>query len=170
MDWRMRQALMKTVTVVFMQLKSSPSPGAAQPDTAGWRVHEDVVHENPTLRVVDKFAYLRSALTGPATAAIGRLPASYGCCEDARANVIARFANKDIIFKDHVEQLIDSLPIRSTADVLGLRHCYDNIETNIRGIRALKITKEPFTSDVYRENRYTGVLPAKRKGQQTLFP
>ncbi|XP_037515510.1 uncharacterized protein LOC119391936 [Rhipicephalus sanguineus] len=111
-----------------------------------WEQFQTVVHENPALTDVDKFAYLQSSLTGPAAAAIAGRSASSRRHQDARAILIARFAKEDIIVKDHAEHLVDSQPNRSTADVRGLHRLYDNIEANIRGLRALKITEESFST------------------------
>ncbi|XP_037515507.1 uncharacterized protein LOC119391933 [Rhipicephalus sanguineus] len=111
-----------------------------------WEQFQTVVHKNPALTDVDKFAYLQSSLTGPAAAAIAGLSASSRRHQDARAILTARFAKEDIIVKDHVEHLIDSQPNPSTADVRGLRPLYDDIEANIGGLQALKITEESFST------------------------
>lgn len=113
---------------------------------------ESTVHNNPTLTNSDKFAYLRSLLIGLASDAISGLTVMSRCYKDARDILIDRFAKSDLIVQDHIENLIDLQPVRSSDDVLGLRRLYmfvlqaHILQVHIRGLKALHVAEDSFST------------------------
>ncbi|KAG0420672.1 hypothetical protein HPB47_003361 [Ixodes persulcatus] len=102
-----------------------------------WRQFEQVIHTNDQLTTLDKFGYLRAAVTGEASSAIRGLPPTSRCYEDAVLLLKKRFGNEDILVQTHMRKLLDLQPVRDADDVRGLRRLYDTIISHLRGLEAL---------------------------------
>ncbi|XP_040067881.1 uncharacterized protein LOC120841109 [Ixodes scapularis] len=114
-----------------------------------WEQLNQVVHYNNELTEVDKFNYLKTAVTGDAAAAIAGLPSTARCYEDAVTMLKSRFGNQDLLVQTHLKRLIDVKPVRSALDIRGLRCLYDTVISNIRGLETLGRQQETFSSMLF---------------------
>ncbi|KAM7303336.1 uncharacterized protein ISCGN_013297, partial [Ixodes scapularis] len=108
-----------------------------------WEQFNQVVHYNNELTEVDKFNYLKTAVTGDAAAAIAGLPSTERCYEDAVTLFESRFGNQDLLVQTHLKRLIDVKPVRSALDVRGLRCLYDTVISNIRDFNRKLVMEQP---------------------------
>lgn len=109
-----------------------------------WEQFEQVIHTNDQLTTLDKFGYLRAAVTGEALSAIRGLPPTSRCYEDAVLLLKKRFGNEDILVQTHMRKLLDLQPVRDADDVRGLRRLYDTIISHLRGLEALGQKRQTF--------------------------
>ncbi|XP_073838259.1 uncharacterized protein isoform X2 [Musca autumnalis] len=91
----------------------------------------NMVHDNPTISVIEKFNYLLNCLSGPALAVVE----PYQVCEDnyekALERLQERYDNKVLIFLEHIESLFN-VPQMQKSDSVSLRHLIDTVSA-VRG-------------------------------------
>ncbi|XP_073820359.1 uncharacterized protein [Musca autumnalis] len=91
----------------------------------------NIVHENPSISVIEKFNYLLNCLSGSALAVVQ----PYQVCEDnyekALERLQERYDNKVLIFLEHIESLFN-VPQMQKSDSVSLRHLIDTVSA-VRG-------------------------------------
>ncbi|XP_073814287.1 uncharacterized protein isoform X2 [Musca autumnalis] len=91
----------------------------------------NMVHENQSISIIEKFNYLLNCLSGPALAVVE----PYQVCEDnyekALQRLQERYDNKVLIFLEHIESLFN-VPKMQTSDSVSLRHIIDTVSA-VRG-------------------------------------
>ena len=83
--------------------------------------------------------YLHSLLEGAAADAIAGLTLSSANYEEAIHTLQQRFGNVQLIVNEHMNSLLHLPSVTSHHDLKGLRHLYDSVEANVRGLRALRV-------------------------------
>ena len=113
-----------------------------------WDSFRSAVHGDSGIAKIDKFKYLRSYLEEPARRVIAGLTltdADYHAAVEILKN---RFAKPALIKRVHINQLLNLAPVFNERNVGRLCHLLDDIETHFRGLEALKVDKESYSSIV----------------------
>ncbi|XP_061387580.1 uncharacterized protein LOC133322632 [Musca vetustissima] len=91
----------------------------------------NMVHENPSINIIEKFNYLLNCLSGAALAVVE----PYQICEEnyekALDRLQERYDNKVLIFLEHIESLFN-VPKMQKSDSVSLRHLIDTVSA-VRG-------------------------------------
>lgn len=112
--------------------------------TAFWDSYKSAVHLNSALSDVDKFTYLRSLLEKSAYDAIAGLTLSSANYGEAIEILSKRFGNKQMIISRHMEVLLNLSPVSGEHDMRGLRRLYNEVETNVRSLKALGVEQHSY--------------------------
>ena len=112
--------------------------------TTFWDTFESAVHNNPTLTSIDKFNYLNSLLESVASEAISGLTLTSPNYEEAIATLKRRFGIKQLIVNRHMDLLLNLEAVTSQHNLKGLRHLFDMVESNVRGLRALGVPSSSY--------------------------
>uniref|UniRef100_A0ABM0M2K9 Uncharacterized protein LOC102805799 n=1 Tax=Saccoglossus kowalevskii TaxID=10224 RepID=A0ABM0M2K9_SACKO len=93
------------------------------------------IHEDTSLDNIQKFTYLRSLLTGKASHTISGLALTEANYKHAVDLLVARYGQKHLLIDAHMTALWQ---LRQPCnDIISLRHFYDSIESNVRGLQSL---------------------------------
>ena len=111
-----------------------------------WDSFELSIHLNPELADIDKFNYLSSLVEGVTAEAISGLKLATANYEEGIAILKKRFGNKQNIITKHMEILLNIDAVTSQYNLKGLRHLYDLVESQIRGLRALGVPPDSYGS------------------------
>ncbi|XP_073847639.1 uncharacterized protein [Musca autumnalis] len=91
----------------------------------------NIVHENSSISIIEKFNYLLNCLSGPALAVVE----PYQICEEnyekALNRLEERYDNKVLIFLEHIESLFN-VPHMQKSNNVSLRHLIDTVSA-VRG-------------------------------------
>ena len=113
-----------------------------------WNSFRSAIHDNTQLSDVDKFCYLRGLIEGPAKATIAGFSLTADNYNTAVELLGRRFGKKVAIERAHVSQLLNVQPVYSAKDVRGLRIFHDTVETHYRGLCALDVNENTYSSIV----------------------
>jgi len=114
--------------------------------TPFWDSYESSIHLNPGLSNVDKFVYLNSLLEGPASEAVAGLRITGVNYSKAVSILQRRFGDTDQIISKHMEALLTLEAVASQYNLKALRHLHDQVESQVRGLKALGIVTESYGS------------------------
>ena len=106
---------------------------------AFWDTYESAVHLNSALSDVDKFNYLQSLLEKSAYEAIAGLTLSSANYSEAIEILKKRFGNRQMIISRHMEILLNLSAVSGEQDLKGLLWLYNEVEANIRSLKALGV-------------------------------
>ena len=76
-------------------------------------------------------------------AALTLIAANY---REAVTVLVKRFGNKQQIVAKHMDILLNVDPVTSSNNLKGLRHLYDKIETQVRGLKSLGVSADSYGS------------------------
>ncbi|XP_028418713.1 uncharacterized protein LOC114544218 [Dendronephthya gigantea] len=113
-----------------------------------WDGFSSSIDNNDALSDVDKFAYLRGYLEGPAKSTIAGLAltgTNYNCAVELLKK---RFEKKSIVQRAHVNELIQLPAVYKERDTQRLRKLFDSCETNNRALRALGVNENSYSAIV----------------------
>ena len=113
-----------------------------------WDSFRSAVHNDPGIAKIDKFKYLRSYLEEPARRVIAGLTLTDADYDAAVEILESQFAKPALIKRVHINQLMNLAPVFNERNIGRLRHLLDDIETHFRGLEALKVDKESYSSIV----------------------
>ncbi|XP_073841445.1 uncharacterized protein [Musca autumnalis] len=91
----------------------------------------NIVHENPSISIIEKFNYLLNCLSGPALAVVEPFQVSEENYEKALQRLRERYDNKVLIFLEHIESLFN-VPQMKKGESVSLRHLIDTVSA-VRG-------------------------------------
>ncbi|XP_073828191.1 uncharacterized protein [Musca autumnalis] len=91
----------------------------------------NIVHDNPTISLIEKFNYLLNCLSGPALAVVQPFQVCEENYEKALQRLQERYDNKVLIFLEHIESLFNA-PQMQKSDSVSLRHLIDTVSA-VRG-------------------------------------
>ncbi|XP_073835665.1 uncharacterized protein isoform X2 [Musca autumnalis] len=91
----------------------------------------NIVHENPSISIIEKFNYLLNCLSGPALAVVEAFQVCEENYEKALNRLEERYDNKVLIFLEHIESLFN-VPQMPKSDSVSLRHLIDTVSA-VRG-------------------------------------
>ena len=109
-----------------------------------WSQYETAIHNNDTLCKKEKFTYLRSYLTGAAARAVAGLTMTDSNYDAAIELLQNRFGRKDIVVSAHMSKLLNLTPVKRSADIMALRHLYDECEIQIRSLESLGVHSDTY--------------------------
>ena len=130
--------------VKLPKLMIKPFEGELTAWTTFWDSYQVAVHANRSLSDIEKFNYLRSLLQGPALEAIAGLTLTAANYTEAVEVLQKRFGNKQQIINKHMEILLNIEGVTSGRNLKALRHLYDTIEAQIRGLNSMGVTADSY--------------------------
>ena len=113
-----------------------------------WDGFSSSIDNNDQLSDVDKFAYLRGFLEGPAKSTIAGLSlteANYKCAVELLKK---RFEKKATVQRAHINQLLQLPAVFKERDTTGMRKLYDSCEAHNRALKALGVKEETYSAIV----------------------
>ena len=113
-----------------------------------WDSYTSAIHNNESLSDVDKFSYLRGLLEEPAKSAIAGFSMTEANYSQAVELLRRRFGNKTIVQRAHINELMNVKPVFNPKDTRRLRNFVDIVETNYRGLEALKVNEQTYAAIV----------------------
>jgi len=139
-----------------------------------WEAFCSLVDQNADMSDLDKLHYLRSALSGIALEAIQYLPLSSKSYGEAKEILKARFINKKLIVKEHLE-ILSNLPEVSTRDATRLRSLFSRGRQVWSALTSLEITKSQIAdillSDfIFRKLDLQTSQEIQRIGKKSILP
>ncbi|XP_073821302.1 uncharacterized protein [Musca autumnalis] len=93
--------------------------------------YNNIVHENHSISVIEKFNYLLNCLSGPALAVVEPFQVCEDNYEKALQRLQERYDNKVLIFLEHIDSLFN-VPKMQKSDSVSLRHLIDTVSA-VRG-------------------------------------
>ena len=136
----------RDVTVRLPKLSIKPFKGDLTAWTTFWDSYKAAIHENLALSEIDKFNYLRSLLQGSAHEAVSGLTLTAANYKEAVSVLEKRFGNKQQIIAKHMDILLNVETVTSSNNLKGLRHLYDTVEAQVRGLKSLGVSAESYGS------------------------
>ena len=109
-----------------------------------WDTFESTIHKSPLLSPVEKFSYLQSLLESSAAEAVSGLAVTAANYEEAIKILKRRYGNKQLIISRHMDVLMNLEGVSSYNDTRQLRHLFDTVETQVRGLKALGVSAESY--------------------------
>ena len=109
---------------------------------------KSAIHDDTGLAKVDKFKYLRSFLDEPTRWVISGLSLTDAEYDLAVKILMKRFAKPSLIKRAHINDMMSLNPMFNERNVGRLRHLLNDIESHYRGIKALGVDKETYSSIV----------------------
>ncbi|XP_028413911.1 uncharacterized protein LOC114536757 [Dendronephthya gigantea] len=113
-----------------------------------WDSFSSSIDNNDQLSDVDKFAYLRGYLEGPAKSTIAGLSLTarnYQCAVDLLKK---RFEKRSAIQRTHMNDLIQLPAVFRERDTQRLRKLYDSCEAHNRALKSLGVGEESYSTIV----------------------
>ena len=109
-----------------------------------WDGFSSSIDNNDQLSDVDKFAYLRGYLEGPAKSTIAGLSLTGANYKYAVELLKKRFEKKSAVQRAHVNELMQLPAVYKERDTLRLRKLYDSCEANNRALKALGVNEDSY--------------------------
>ena len=138
----------RRVTVKLPKLEIQKFAGQIHQWEEFWDGFCSAIHENDDLAQVDKLKYLKSFLVEPAKSVISGLKITESNYNTAVALLKKRYAKPSVIQHAHINQLINLTPVFSEDNISRLKFFRDQIETHFRGLEALNVNKESYSTFV----------------------
>lgn len=113
-----------------------------------WDCFTSAVDKNDGLSDIDKFSYLRGYLRDQARAAISGFALTSANYKSAKELLKQRYGRNNVIQKTHIKELLRITPVFSDRDPTKLRALYDAVETRHRGLQAIGVPQESYSSIV----------------------
>lgn len=113
-----------------------------------WDSFESAIHANSGLSEVDKFNYLRGLVDEPAKSCIAGYSLTTANYKAAVEALRERYGKPSAVQRAHVQRLMSMDRVRDENDVRSLRRLCDGVETHFRGLEALGVDKETYSSVV----------------------
>ena len=126
------------------KLERKPFSGNYDEWESFWDTFESAVNRNTDFSRIQKFTYLKSCVTSVAESAITGLPLNEDNYETAIDILIDRFGKPQLLISNHVDALLKLPIVSSVHETKKLRDLYDEIEMNIRSLKALGIESRSF--------------------------
>ena len=114
--------------------------------TTFWDSFESAIDSSPGLTDIDKFNYLKSLLEKSAAEAISGLTLTADNYRDAVSILKRRFGNKQQIVSKHMDILLNLEAVSSQHNLKGLRRLYDVVESQVRGLKSLRVDSSSYGS------------------------
>ena len=130
--------------VKLPKLTIQPFKGELTTWTTFWDSFEVAIHKNRSLSNIEKFNYLRSMLQGPALDAIAGLTLTDANYNEAIQVLTSRFGNKQLIIDRYMEVLLSVEAVVSDSNLRALRHLYDTVEAQVRGLNSMGVKPETY--------------------------
>ncbi|XP_077531153.1 uncharacterized protein LOC144143243 [Haemaphysalis longicornis] len=136
--------------VALPKLQIAPFSGDRRDWQGFWEQFDATIHANQHLTKIDKFKYLRSYITGPTKTAIEGIRLAEDGYDTAIKILTDRFGRRDLLMADHVDALLAITPVKTSADVAGLRRLHDDISFRLNALEALGIAPDRYAVIIHR--------------------
>ena len=93
---------------------------------------------------MQKFNYLKSYLYGSAALALDRLQSTNENYAEAVEMLNDRFGNKQVVISSHMRKFDEMKALKSIANLSGLRELYDQVESNVRSLQSVGVSRESY--------------------------
>ena len=113
-----------------------------------WDSFESSIHSNDCLSDVDKFNYLRGLLEESAKSCISGFSLTAANYKSAVEILKERYGKKSAVQRAHMQQLMKTERVKDERDLASLRRLCDRVETHYRGLEALGIEQNTYSSIV----------------------
>ena len=113
-----------------------------------WDSFESSIHSNDCLSDVDKFNYLRGLLEESAKSCISGFSLKSANYKSAVDILKERYGKKSAVQRAHMLQLMKTERVKDERDLASLRRLCDRVKTHFRGLEALGINKDTYSSIV----------------------
>ena len=110
-----------------------------------WDSYNSSIHTNPQLTQIDKFNHLHSLLEGQAARSIQGLTRTEANYNSAIDLLHKRFGKPQNIISKHMDEML-KIPGCVNDNASQLRHVYDRISINIRGLESLGVSSSQYGS------------------------
>eukprot|EP00112_Aurelia_sp_Birch-Aquarium-sp1_P002793 Seg1309.3 transcript_id=Seg1309.3/GoldUCD/mRNA.D3Y31 product="hypothetical protein" protein_id=Seg1309.3/GoldUCD/D3Y31 len=140
----------KRVRVTLPKLELKKFSGKIHEWQEFWDSFRSAIHEDEDIAKVDKFKYLRSFLEEPARGVItgfALTDADYDSAVDLLRSR-KRFARPSVIRHAHINEMANLSPVFNEKSIGRLRNFHDQIEAHYRGLEALGVDKQSYSSIV----------------------
>ena len=132
--------------VKLPKLAIRPFNGDVTTWTTFWDSFESAINSSTGLTEINKFNYLRSLVEKSAAEAISGLTLTADNYKEAVSILKKRFGNKQQIITKHMDILLSLEPVTSQHNLRGLRHLYDLVESQVRGLKSLGVESSSYGS------------------------
>ncbi|GBM03663.1 hypothetical protein AVEN_134897-1 [Araneus ventricosus] len=102
---------------------------------------DSAIGSNDSLSKIEKFQYLKSLLSPPAYNVVAGFELNEKNYDSCLELLKQRYGRIDFIINSYMSKLLNLEPVRNSSHVKSLRRLYDEIEVNIRNLRALNVTE-----------------------------
>lgn len=131
--------LLPQLRVKLPRLAIRPFNGDITTWTTFWDSFESAIDSSTGLSEIDKFKYLRLLLENSVAEASSDLTLTTDNHKEAVWILKKRFGNKQQIITKHMDTLLSLEPVTSQNNLCGLRHLYDLVESQVRGLKSLEV-------------------------------
>lgn len=132
--------------VELPKLAIRPFSGDITDWTTFWDSFESAIDSSSGLTDIDKFNYLKSLLEKSAAEAVSGLTLTADNYKEAVLILKKRFGNKQQIISKHMDTLLKLEAVSSQHNLKGLRHLYDLVESQVRGLKSLGVESNSYGS------------------------
>ena len=132
----------RTVKLPYLQLKrfgGNPTEWGAF-----WDAFSSSIDKSEELDDVQKFNYLKSYLHGNAARALDGLQSTNENYAEAVEMLKDRFGNKQVVISSHMRKFDEIKAIKNIANLSGLRELYDQVESNVRSLQSVGVSRESY--------------------------
>ena len=113
-----------------------------------WDYFESSVDSDQELAPVAKLNYLRGLLDGPAKATVTWFELTNADYKEALEVLKERYGKRSVIHRAHINGIMGVNAVKDDEDLLGLRKFQDTIEVRYRGLKALGVKEEVYSTIV----------------------
>ena len=138
----------RSVRVKLPKLQMHNFSGKVQDGQEFWDSFKSAIEDDPGLAKVDKFKYLRSFLDEPARRVISDLSLTDAEYDSAVEILMIRFPKPSLIKRALINDIMSLNPVFNKRNVGRLIHLLDDIQSHFRGLEALIVDKETYSSIV----------------------
>ena len=136
----------RKMKVKLPKLEIKKFSGKVQEWSEFWDSFKSAIDSDPDLANIDKFKYLRSFLEETPRRVIAGLSLTEANYSSAVAILKERYAKPSVIKRAHINDLVNIQPVFNEKSQVRLRNFYDDVETHFRGLQALGVDQETYSS------------------------
>ena len=138
----------RKMKIKLPKLEIKKFSGKVQEWSEFWDSFKSAIDSDPDLANIDKFKYLRSFLEETPRRVIAGLSLTEANYSSAVAILKERYAKPSVIKRAHINDLVNIQPVFNEKSQVRLRNFYDDVETHFRGLQALGVDQETYSSIV----------------------
>ena len=122
--------------------------GKVQDWSEFWDSFKSAIDNDPDLANIDKFKYLSSFLEEMPRRVIAGLSLTEANYSSAVEILKERYAKPTVIKRAHINELVNMQPVFNERSQVRLNNFYDDVETHFRGLKALDVDQDTYSSIV----------------------
>ena len=138
----------REIKVKLPKLEIKKFSGKVQDWSEFWDSFKSAIDNDPDLANIDKFKYLRSFLEELPRRVIAGLSLTEANYSSAVEILKERYAKPTVIKRAHINELVNMQPVFNERSQVRLKNFYDDVETHFRGLKALDVDQDTYSSIV----------------------